>query len=452
MSAESKDIFLKEAAQWICDKYSLDIRYYTIKEDKEYIIQTCSIQLHPLSYVRDNSFAIESDLFAIGQFQKNNMSRDQLLEFLNHWILGEVNINDKKMQLKTDSRFQFYSDMFHADSWYYNLHIKLTGSNIYLPELNKLREIDNQFRSATPPFDGLSDALSWLDLGGAQFLGSRPSEINISISPPTDIILEDCSLDLDCLTLKLKASPDFDTNKIQLAICPVPRRHVHERKQVVSEVNWTVLEDKIKEGIAKINLKDIDSVLVMLLINNNTVRRQWIIDTTKARNNRQLTVQHFDKNLKMLRKAIFDLPDSNKFEEGVALLLFIMGFTPAVQIETDSPDLIVYTPIGKLILVECTMRISDFSAKVGKLVDRRGSLEKLLKKNAHDSMVYSALICRLPKDQIASLGIDLHENKIILLTKEDLEQGFTMIRNGVDPDKLIIDALNNMVRNNKDLN
>ncbi|WP_075188413.1 hypothetical protein [Teredinibacter haidensis] len=444
MSDEFKDTFLEESSEWICENYSLDIRFFSIKENGNILMQACSVSLNPLPLIHDNSFIIETDSFVIGQLQKNDMSKEYLIDFVECCSKGTVNVYDKEMALKPDPSLRYYSEMLHTDKWFYNLHLKISGHNIYLPQKNELRRIENELRSSTPPFDGLNDALGWLDLGGLHLLGSRSSEINIWINPPVELNFENCSLINDGLTVCLKAHPDFDTNTAQVAICPIPREHVSSRRQITTEIKWSISEGQYKEGIAEISLKGADSVLIILLINGGTVRRQWLLDANKARNNRQIPVQYFDKELKMARRAVFDLPDSNKFEEGIALLLFMLGFTPAVQLETDSPDLIAYTPGGKLILIECTTRIADFSSKVGKLVDRRGGLEKSLKESSHHSVVYGALICRLPKDQVATSGIDLHENRIILLTKEDLEQGFNLIRNGVDPDKLVEDAINSM--------
>lgn len=444
MIDEIKNVFMEEASQWVCDGYGLDVRFYSIKEDGEYAIQACSIGLNPLPLSVDNSFFIETETFAIGQLQKNDMHKEELASFIESCVDGTLPIYDKNMSLIPDSSLRYYSEMTHSDRWFHNLHLKVYGQNVTIPKQHQLRNIENELRSSSPAFDGLYDALNWLGIGDRSFLGSRSSELNIWINPPVDIFFEECSLIDDELTVVLRAHPSFDIRTVQLSICPAPRKDINSSRQIAKEFKWSLSDENLNLGVAKISLKGSDSVLLMLLINGSTVRRQWLLDENKARNNRQIPVQYFDKDLKMVKRGVFDQLDSNKFEEGIALLLFMLGFTPAVQMETDSPDLIVYTPGGKLILVECTMRIADFSNKVGKLVDRRGGLEKALREQSHHSLVYGALVCRLPKDQIATLGIDLRENKIILITKEDLEQAFLLIRNGVDPDKLIDDAIGRM--------
>lgn len=444
MTDEIKNVFMEEASQWVCEGYCLDVRFYSIKEDDEYVIQACSIGLNPLSLSVDNSFFIEAETFAIGQFQKNDMHKEELVTFIESCADGTLPIYDKNMSLITDSSLHYNSEMTNSDKWFHNLHLKIYGQNVIIPKQSQIRNIENELRSASPAFDGLYDALNWLGIGDRSFLSSRSSELNIWINPPVDIFFEESSLIDDELTVVLKAHPSFDIKAVQLSICPAPRKDINSSRQIAKEFKWSLSDENPNLGVAKIHLKGSDSVLLMLMINGSTVRRQWLLDESKARNNRQIPVQYFDKDLKMVKRAVFDQPDSNKFDEGIALLLFMLGFTPAVQMETDAPDLIVYTPDGKLVLIECTMRIADFSNKVGKLVDRRGGLEKALREQSHHSLVYGVLVCRLPKDQIATLGIDLGENKIILFTKEDLEEAFLLIRNGVDPDKLIDDAISKM--------
>ena len=143
----------------------------------------------------------------------------------------------------------------------------------------------------------------------------------------------------------------------------------------------------------------------------------------------------------MVKEVVLETSDSKRFEQGIAVLLFVLGFSPSVQIETDAPDLIVTTPIGKLVIVECTTRTADFAAKVGKLVDRRGALTKYLTKSGHPADIAAVLICRLPRDQIAVHEAELRSANVILLAREDLEKGLNRVRFFTDPDRMLDDAL-----------
>jgi hypothetical protein len=199
--------------------------------------------------------------------------------------------------------------------------------------------------------------------------------------------------------------------------------------------------------MATLKLENADNVLVMLMLGSETVRRQWLTDPAKARNYRFLAVEHFDADLQKIREAVLKSTDARKFEQGVASLLFILGFSPSVQIETDSPDLIVSTPGGRLIIVECTTRIADVALKVGKLVDRRGSLEKALAESAHPGSVRAALVCRLPRDQIAAEDAYIKAQKVLLLSSDDLISSLNRVRHTVDLDQLFQTASANLDAN-----
>ena len=50
-------------------------------------------------------------------------------------------------------------------------------------------------------------------------------------------------------------------------------------------------------------------------------------------------MQHFDADLRKMKQALFDATDSKIVEAGLAAALYLMGFNPAVQLETDAPCL-----------------------------------------------------------------------------------------------------------------
>ena len=320
--------------------------------------------------------------------------------------------------------------------WRTALACKRRGQPI--PLAIALGKIDNVLRSSQPPFDGLNDAATWLELK-APWNSADRSSITLRVLPPVDLVQG--SLSNDILTLTLHAHPKFDVSRVRLAVLATPGNFLDARKQVADNIKWGRVREGRRSGVVKIPLEHADNALAMLLIGDSTVRRQWYVDPTKARNNRLLAVQHFDADLKMVKEAVLETSDSKRFEQGIAVLLFVLGFSPSVQIETDAPDLIVTTPIGKLVIVECTLRIADFAAKMGKLVDRRGALTKYLTKSSHPADVAAVLICRLPRDQIAVHEAELRSAKIILLAREDLEEDLNRVRFLTDPDRMLDDAL-----------
>lgn len=399
-------------------------------------LTAASVGLYPLPVERDMSFQIETSLLAAGQHQLSSRPRKELLRLLDRATEGIIDVYGHSFELGKEQNHDFYSQMTEPDRWYSNLHLQVIGRREPGPSAIDAARIDNALRRSNPPFDGIADVASWLGLSNP-FTTRDPPSINISVNPPVDLIFSDCSLADDSLRLTLHAHPRFDVSRVGLAMRAVPGDALRSRQQISTKVSWKRVRNGRREGVAQVDLKGVDSALTMLMIGESTVRRQWFADPAKARNNRLIAVQHYDKDLRMLRQAVLEPSDAMRFEVGVATLLFLLGFSSAVQLETDSPYVVVTTPGGKLVIVECTIRVADFASKLGKLVDRRGSLSKAMQKSGYPAQVDAVLVCGLPRDQIAAQSAELEMHRTILITREELVAAFERVWSPSDPDQMI---------------
>lgn len=436
---QEKDKFLQAAAEWVCDGYSCDIRFISGSDSSTHSIWEAAIYFYPIPPPQDMTTIIECRGLVAGSLWLISKKKEELFEVLEKAVDGHIHLPDKRLELPTDGSLSLYSERNNRDRWFYDLHLHIAGSVRPYPSHAELAVMDSSLRAATPPFDGLSDISRWLGFSNAVD-GGRSSSINIRVKPPVDLIIDQCLFDADKLSVVIHAHSGFDTARVGLAVLAVPECGLLSRRQISDQIVWGEVKDGKRIGLAEVKFQGSNSALVMLLIGSDTVRRQWFIDASRASNHRLLAVQSFDKDLKMVRQAVLENADSSKFELGIAALLFLLGFSPAVQIETDSPDLVVTTPHGRIVLVECTTRVSDFASKVGKLVDRRGVLAKALQASDHLDDVVAVLVCRLPRDQIAAQATELRAHKVILWTREDLEAGFERLRVPNDPDRIISDA------------
>jgi hypothetical protein len=64
-----------------------------------------------------------------------------------------------------------------------------------------------------------------------------------------------------------------------------------------------------------------------------------------------------------------------------------------------------------------------------------------LRASNHPDQVVAALICRLPRDQIAAHAEDLRTHKVILITGEELASSFNRLQAPIDPDKFLNEAV-----------
>lgn len=242
------------------------------------------------------------------------------------------------------------------------------------------------------------------------------------------------------LRLILHTHPRLEKSQVGVAIRGVPGGF-ESREQIGQRIRWGRPKNGRTEGVVEIALPSASAALVMVSLGPDTVRRNWILDPAKAPNLRAAATLQFDRDLRMIRRGLFEDPDPYRFDRAVAALLFMFGFSPALQLETDAPDMAVATPAGRLVLVECTTRTSDVPAKIGKLVDRRGALRKALQSSDQVAEVSAALICRSPRNQVAAHVATLREMNIILATEEDLNEGLSRCRGPASADDILTSAL-----------
>ncbi|WP_432241184.1 hypothetical protein [Herbaspirillum robiniae] len=369
--------FVDLVATWVCEGYSANIRYIASGLANDHYLWNATINLVPLSEHRDQDVHISGDGFSAGKVHKNGEAKEAILQLVSQAVSGKFKLSGRSLSVWTSSELDYFSEMYRRNSWYSKGHIQIIGNQRSSITALELLEIDSTLRRGSPPFDGVDDLFGWLGLGGFG-LKETPPAINIFVEPPVVLVIPKCNLVDNRLTLTLAAQENVDIALIGLAIRAAPGDDLNTRVQVAAAVNWMQPNNGIREGTLEIQLANAESALAILSVGRFVAQRHWIGDKEKARNSRFLSLQFFDKELKMLKRALLEASDSAKFENGIAALLFMLGFSAAVQLETDAPDLIVTTPNGRIVLIECTLRTADVSLKVGKLVTGAGLLQRRL--------------------------------------------------------------------------
>ncbi len=429
--------FISRCEHWLCDDYSLDIRYIATESGDEPRLFDAVILLNPLPPTADNRLTISVPPLSAGQEQVASVTKDQLLTVIRRAVAGAITVNGQELLLPKEGPYRLQPAVVDQNTWFMPLTLQVYGSaGDTLLERNAL---DSALRAATPPFDGAEDLRAWLGLRLPD--SSSLSTITLSINPPVDIILERSGLSDGNLHLILHAHPKANRSQVRVAVREVPGHGLSARTHVAEQIVWGGVSEGRVEGTADVALTNATGALVMLLIGAETVRRHWFLDPSKAPNLRYAAVQQFDADLRMIRRGLLDDADPKRFEIAISALLFLLGFSPSVQLETDSPDLIVATPLGRLVVVECTTRVADVASKVGKLVDRREALQRKLRADNAGAEVSAALVCRVPRDQIAAQSDNLKAVRIILVSAEDITAGLDRAWATNNPDDILDQAL-----------
>lgn len=428
--------FLDACTGWLCDNYSLSIRYLGGPIDTGHELWSAAITLVPLPAVRDYRLRVVRPGLVAGQIQEEGVSANRALQLITAAAEGSIAVHDMTLKLPHDVALRRQSTTRQRNPWYDPLRLQVFGGTPAALSADLLAQIDHTLRTHELPFDGLTDLGRWLDLSIPE-QGHGSSAVSITVSPPVGIIFNRCRLSANRLRIALEAHPGLDIKSIGLAVRLEPGGGLAGRHQVAERIQWGGVSNGRREGVVDIDGAVADSALAMLTLGPVTVQRQWFVDPERAANHRLLAVQQFDRDLKMIKQGLLESADGARFEAAVAALLFLLGFAAAVQLETDSPDLVVSTPARRLLLMECTVKVSDIAAKIGKLVDRRESLSKALQNGNHPLDVTAVLVCRQPRDQMVAHSDLLRANRVILMAGEEISRALDRVRSPGDADAFL---------------
>lgn len=438
---EHLDLYLDNFSAWVYPRYSVTISYLGLKSEDGLTLLDASIIFNPLPFPEFELFSIETEEIVAGQIAYPNLSQLKLEKLRSNAINGKLDTSYGTLALAFSEKLSYFTELINRQNWYSDLHLRVTGNTLYLTNPVTLTRIDNSLRCASLPFDGLADLCRWLGLNEPY---TTQSSITLRGHPPVDLILQECSLQSGRLKLTIHAVWSLKLQDISLSIRPVPGK-TSTRVFIQQGIIWKRYQKGIRQGSIEIELGSVDSVLVVLMLKKSLVRRHWFEDPARAVNYRLITAQSFDKDLKDLKQALSpDGNESRKFEKAVSSLMYILGFTQTQPLGTDGPDIIASTPRGRIILVECTLKISDAHTKIGKLVQRRGAVQEALRVGGHSTReVIAILVCALTKDQIPAVeNKEWYENKILLVTKPDLEELLLRAKSILDPDELLDEVIN----------
>lgn len=304
------------------------------------------------------------------------------------------------------------------------------------------RKLDNKLRLHAVPFDGVQDVLSWLGLPDPRDRDWMP-HISIVVLPPADIILNESGLSKEQLSLTVVAHSPAERDTISLMVRTSPGAEpTASRLQVAPKLKWEKDALGPWKGTARIPTPAADAALAVLMSGPDFVRRHWFIDTAKSRNVRFVEMQVYDRELRQLKKYLSNPVerDSAKFERAVACGLFLKGYSSTLPVETDAPDILSVTPGGQILIVECSVRVSDVHSKLGKLVDRRLALTKALEASGHPREVISVLVCSMPRANIALSDDEFKDQKVLLVAHEDILAQLDSLHFLIDPDQELSNA------------
>jgi hypothetical protein len=157
----------------------------------------------------------------------------------------------------------------------------------------------------------------------------------------------------------------------------------------------------------------------------------WVANPSAAQNPFRAVHVAFDSNLTVLRELIAKAQskgaNARDLEVAVSWLLWMLGFSTTHIGQTrkteDAPDLIAATPMGNLVVIECTTGILHEDSKLPHLVQRTEKIRHSLAACGNQHLrVLPVLVTTKTRDEVRAELDRAHKLGVLVATDEDFSQ------------------------------
>jgi hypothetical protein len=313
------------------------------------------------------------------------------------------------------------------EQWRRDVVFHVSGGNT-LSSGNK--DLDWELKAADPPYVDLIDLLSEFGLN-AQQLGRAHIEVVALHAAEIDVTSDvgDADANLACLVANRVASEDVAINyRVVLGGGTVKRGTLRG-----ADMAWEQ-RPTARRGVGKIEIPSGALIQCFAIVNGHAHHQFWLANPRTLPNPNRAAFEQYDPSLSTLQEFLSDAPrkgfDAHDVEFAVSWLLWMQGFRPAViganRRTRDAPDLLVTSPGGHFLVVECTTGPLKADHKLSRVHERAISLRRRLNDSGHSHLrVLPAIVTTLRRDEVKADIEQAERLGILVVTREELEQGVT---------------------------
>ncbi|MGY5801834.1 hypothetical protein ACXHMN_10905 [Rhizobium sp. LEGMi12c] len=399
--------------------------YFAIQSANQWFLLQGRILLDPPA--EDSPTTFQSMNIRVGRFLLSE-SYDALTHFLADLERGHVQTPEGEFIFpRFDGGYRWEYEEFHPAGQQSRLEV-LTISGRERETLVDRRSLDWEVRSANPPYDSIDELL------GKYHMNFQHGFVTMELVAPA-VIVVDLGLRVDGneATIGVVLSRAYQADEAFLGYKVLSNREVVSRGQLVGkELAWSD-DGQVLRGSCKIEVPNAAIVHCFAGYQGRAESFGWIVDPNNHQNPRRSAYEVFDKELKKLTEVLFRQPGkgarSDDFETAISWLLWIRGFsialigTSSIPELKEGPDLLVTTPSGNVIVVECTMGMLKEDNKLPKVVARANQVREQLEKsgNAHLA-VLPAMVTSLPRTSVEAELPRAAELGVYITTREGIDE------------------------------
>ena len=193
MSGEDQlELFRTASSQWLCNPYSVEIRYVARKGSKKTgKILSCFVAFYPIAWSISDKVRVSTSQIVAGRERISNISLDVLKNILENLEGGKLSLENLELTLESKSNLSYFTEMISNDRWFCDAHLVTLGDALDSFTTVEIAKINSELRLGRLPFDGINDLFDYFSLPDCISTYKQP-QIEIRISPPVDLISSQC--------------------------------------------------------------------------------------------------------------------------------------------------------------------------------------------------------------------------------------------------------------------
>lgn len=354
--------------------------------------------------------------------------------------------NEFSMQAKQPKGCSMFFDPFNYPQLYAvmrspYLRVSGDGDDHLLPDIKAL---DLELRSIDTPYEDTKDLMLSLGLSLETLNhGSIPHVEYILTQPITNIICEIKNRSKLYLKFSFPRSPQKEKFKVGVRLFKAdlkePRFCINNQ-----DFKWTE-EDGLFVASVEKEIEGIEVARILPSYEGHNIGSYTALDPDLVINDRPEIDKVFYKEQPF--EEFLNSKNADEFEFGVSALLHYLKLSTqrysGIKGLTDGPDVVAFSSLGHIYLVECTTGLPNHRGKLLKLHNRAEKLIAHYKlKGLNSELIRPILFTNISKENIHGDRAEAANFKISLVAKEDFKDIIQRIQNPPSDQELFQAALN----------
>lgn len=372
------------------------------------------------------------------------ISEDAIDKIITEVSRGDVSFGDEIFSLKRDgeyfssSLFPLYHPLITTGPRLPTVAVHGIGRDILLHRENfrPFEHFDWALKAADQPFDTLDELLMFMGLPRLLQM-SGLTTLELVARAPVEI-RDTSRVENNEAIITCRLAEGLDPSLVKLGY-KVASKGLPNRSFVTGEkLSWEK-EGFFQDGTVQVPLLDVPVLQAFVSYAGLAIHQWWVTDPKKSLNVRKIAYEPYDNNLEVIKRFLAALGNnkSEDFETGISLLLYLLGFSVAhmgtTKLLSEGPDILASTPLGNLLVFECTIGLLNEGNKLAKLTRRTILIkEKLMAAGYSHLIVQPVITTALVRNSVQTELEDAGKAGIAVVCKEELDS--LLIEGTIFPD------------------